>query len=91
MKSLIKSTHTGISLQNMLEYNFITFERFKDNKKEAFASNFINGTPKQIRIAVYTVKGCCPRPLDDGGPTDISYSTKSIFTVKRFMLVSLIY
>ena len=25
------------------------------------------GTPKRIRIAVYTVKGCCPRPLDDGG------------------------
>ena len=28
---------------------------------------FLDGTPKRIRIAVYTVKGCCPRPLDDGG------------------------
>jgi membrane protein YqaA with SNARE-associated domain len=25
------------------------------------------GAPKRIRIAVYTLKGCHPRPLDDGG------------------------
>ena len=35
------------------------------NKKTAIAA--LNGTPKGIRIPVYTVKGCCPRPLDDGG------------------------
>ena len=23
--------------------------------------------PKRIRIAVGSLKGCCPRPLDDGG------------------------
>ena len=28
------------------------------------------------------MKGCCPRPLDDGGLTDNIYSTKSIFDVK---------
>ena len=38
----------------------------KKNRTQRF-SFFINGTPKRIRIAVYTVKGCCPRPLDDGG------------------------
>ena len=27
----------------------------------------ILGAPKGIRIPVYTLKGCCPRPLDDGG------------------------
>ena len=39
------------------------------NKKDRLncAVLFLNGTPKRIRIAVYTVKGCCPRPLDDGG------------------------
>lgn len=26
-----------------------------------------DGTPKGIRIPVYSVKGSCPRPLDDGG------------------------
>lgn len=26
-----------------------------------------NGTPKRIRIAAASVKGRCPRPLDDGG------------------------
>ncbi len=31
------------------------------------------GTPKRIRIAVYSLKGCCPRPLDDGG-TQAKYS-----------------
>ena len=36
-------------------------------KKEAYCLLILNGTPKRIRIAVYTVKGCCPRPLDDGG------------------------
>ena len=36
-------------------------------KREPCGSPFLYGTPKQIRIAVYTVKGCCPRPLDDGG------------------------
>ena len=29
--------------------------------------------PKRIRIAVYTLKGCHPRPLDDGG-TRLKYS-----------------
>ena len=39
-----------------------------DIKKGAFmAPIFLYGTPKGIRIPVYTVKGCCPRPLDDGG------------------------
>ena len=27
----------------------------------------IGNTPKGIRIPVGSVKGCCPRPLDDGG------------------------
>ena len=27
----------------------------------------INNTPKGIRIPVCSVKGSCPRPLDDGG------------------------
>lgn len=36
------------------------------NKKDALAASFLNGTPRGIRIPVYTVKGCCPRPLDDG-------------------------
>ena len=27
----------------------------------------IIGAPKRIRIAVYSLKGCHPRPLDDGG------------------------
>jgi len=35
--------------------------------------SFIIITPKQIRIAVYTVKGCCPRPLDDGGLLRFSF------------------
>ena len=46
--------------------DFISFERLKGNKKEAFASSFINGTPGGIRIPVASVKGMCPRPLDDG-------------------------
>ena len=37
----------------------------KENPKGSLF--FVYGTPKRIRIAVYTVKGCCPRPLDDGG------------------------
>ena len=57
VKNFVKSAHTGLLLQNGLGQNFASFERFKGNKKEAFASNFINGTPKRIRIAVYTVKG----------------------------------
>ena len=41
------------------------------NKKGHFSVLFyLYGTPKRIRIAVYTVKGCCPRPLDDGGLID---------------------
>ena len=36
-------------------------------KKATLSVALIYGTPKRIRIAVYTVKGCCPRPLDDGG------------------------
>ena len=57
-------------------------ERPNIQKKNTFrCSFFVYGTPKRIRIAVYTVKGCCPRPLDDGGSIDISYSTKSIFNV----------
>ena len=31
------------------------------------------GAPKGIRIPVGSLKGCCPRPLDDGG-TLIKYS-----------------
>ncbi len=53
-------------------------------KKEAYCLQILNGTPKRIRIAVYTVKGCCPRPLDDGGPLDNFYSTKSNSVVKQF-------
>ncbi len=39
----------------------------KLTQKKRLCAVILNGTPKQIRIAVYTVKGCCPRPLDDGG------------------------
>ena len=35
-----------------------------NNKK--IKLNFLN-TPKGIRIPVASVKGKCPRPLDDGG------------------------
>ena len=74
MLKTLSNRHTQVYKFKMGSgYNFASFEQFKGNKKEAFASNFINGTPKRIRIAVYTVKGCCPRPLDDGG-----LSTKSI-------------
>ena len=45
------------------------------HKKMTFKVISLNGTPKRIRIAVYTVKGCCPRPLDDGG---LFLSTSSI-------------
>ena len=30
-------------------------------------SYFLKNTPKGIRIPVTSVKGKCPRPLDDGG------------------------
>ncbi len=36
----------------------------------------ITGAPKRIRIAVYSLKGCCPRPLDDGG-TQVKYNRDS--------------
>ena len=52
-------------------------------KKATLPVALIYGTPKRIRIAVYTVKGCCPRPLDDGGLTDNIYTTKSICIVKQ--------
>ena len=35
-----------------------------DNQESAAR---IRNTPKGIRIPVGSVKGCCPRPLDDGG------------------------
>ena len=45
-------------------------------KKDTFKVSYNQyGNPKRIRIAVYTVKGCCPRPLDDGG---LFLSTSSI-------------
>ena len=58
------------------------------NKKDRLncAVLFLNGTPKRIRIAVYTVKGCCPRPLDDGGLrillSFISIHEKSDYVIK---------
>ena len=39
-----------------------------NNKK--IKLNFLN-TPKGIRIPVASVKGKCPRPLDDGGKIEI--------------------
>ena len=35
---------------------------------------FYNVTPKGIRIPVASVKGRCPRPLDDGGFISILYN-----------------
>lgn len=39
---------------------------------------FLNGTPKGIRTPAASVKGMCPRPLDDGSLfcflTDIGYA-----------------
>ena len=43
----------------------------------------LNGTPRGIRIPVYTVKGCCPRPLDDGGLDCIDNIPKAKFNVNR--------
>ena len=46
---------------------FILLIFFYNKKDRLNCAVLFNGTPKRIRIAVYTVKGCCPRPLDDGG------------------------
>jgi hypothetical protein len=32
-----------------------------------------SGAPKGIRIPVASLKGSCPRPLDDGGTMDYGY------------------
>ena len=45
----------------------ILIENLHIKKRTLMVLFFVYGTPKRIRIAVYTVKGCCPRPLDDGG------------------------
>ena len=37
---------------------------------KAMQVNNFNNTPSGIRIRVASVKGMCPRPLDDGGVTD---------------------
>ena len=39
-----------------------------------FGQNTIKNTPKGIRIPVTSVKGKCPRPLDDGG----SHNSKNV-------------
>ena len=54
-------------------------------KKEPCGS-LKNGTPKRIRIAAASVKGRCPRPLDDGGLRlcDINIR-KTKFIVNKFL------
>ena len=41
-------------------------------------------TPKGIRIPVCSVKGSCPRPLDDGGSTFINKIDENIKRATRF-------
>lgn len=38
---------------------------------------FVTITPRGIRIPVTSVKGRCPRPLDDGG-YDVSFTNRKI-------------
>ena len=45
--------------------NFIVYFVSKDSLSYLYTSHFI--TPRGIRIPVTSVKGRCPRPLDDGG------------------------
>ena len=51
---------------NSLSNRYI-FVSFGNKKTTLSVVSFLNGTPKRIRIAVASVKGKCPRPLDDGG------------------------
>ena len=41
-------------------------------------------TPKGIRIPVCSVKGSCPRPLDDGGEKNNYRNNKSLKRATRF-------
>ena len=49
----------------------------------------IRNTPKGIRIPVGSVKGCCPRPLDDGGMQitlyQIPFITTNVFYFSSLM------
>jgi hypothetical protein len=42
------------------------------SKKTANKAALKSGTPRGIRIPVASVKGRCPRPLDDGGTTPLT-------------------
>ena len=64
-----------------LKYTKVCF----GTKKEP-CDSLKNGTPKRIRIAAASVKGRCPRPLDDGGLRlcDINIR-KTKFIVNKFL------
>eukprot|EP00982_Pelagococcus_subviridis_P015349 31393-Pelagococcus_subviridis.AAC.11 len=50
-----------------LDHPISTFDELLN--KQNFKYRLRKNTPKGIRIPVTSVKGKCPRPLDDGGDT----------------------